>query len=283
MDDDERLERRGQGQGPSRPGGCAEGCRGAGRRGEYSFRAGAAGEQARSEGTARTWCRPAECCRRGCRKRYGRFRERRCRFRCCRSQGSGNCLAHGDRRNRKVYHVNTNSAINYYTNPGIDSKYTNSSITNSLLNNYPNINSKNSEINGINFNNYLNNVSQHDYSGNIGLDKNIVKYNNINYKTRKHITTISNSLIPNDIHINGYQSSKNNNNSNIILNNKYINNINNNINGRPKSKIISTNSKTNLSKIKQTYSTRQNFLDSRNKTKKIGIINQFQLLFQMFI
>ena len=105
-------------------------------------------------------------------------------------------------KNSKLIHVNTNSAINYYTNPGIDSKYTNSSITNSLLNNYPNINSKNSEINGINFNNYLNNVSQHDYSGNIGLDKNIVKYNNINYKTRKHITTISNSLIPNDIHIN---------------------------------------------------------------------------------
>ena len=175
-------------------------------------------------------------------------------------------------KNSKLIHVNTNSAINYYTNPGIDSKYTNNSITNSLLNNYPNINSKNSEINGINFNNYFNNVSQHDYSGNSGIDKNIVKYNNINYKARKHISTISNSLIPNDIHINGYQSSKNNNNSNIILNNKYINHINNNnINGRPKSKIISTNSKTNLSKIKQTYSQRQNFLDSRNKTKKISV------------
>ena len=79
-------------------------------------------------------------------------------------------------KNSKLIHVNTNSAINYYTNPGIDSKYTNNSITNSLYN-YPNINSKNSEMNGINFNNYFNNVSQHDYSGNSGIDKNIVKYN----------------------------------------------------------------------------------------------------------
>ena len=34
------------------------------------------------------------------------------------------------------------------------------------------------------------------------------------------------------------------------------------------SKSLNTNTKTNLSRIKQTYSTRPNFLDSRNKTKK---------------
>ena len=169
-------------------------------------------------------------------------------------------------KNSKIIHVNTNSAINYYTNPGNDSKQTNSSIANSYLNNYPNINSKNSELSGINFNNYFGNVSQQNYSGNNNLNKNIIKYNNINYKSRKHLSTITNTLLPNDIYINGYQTSKNNNNI-IINNNKYINN---NINRQSKNKIISTNSKANLSKIKQTYSTRPNFLDSRNKTKKIA-------------
>ena len=172
-------------------------------------------------------------------------------------------------KNSKMIHVNTNSAINYYTNPAIDSKYTNSSITNSYLNNYPNINSKNSEISGINFNNYFSNVSQQNHStNNNNLSKNIIKYNNINSKGRKHISTITNSLLPTDIYINGYQTSKNNNNNNniIINNNKYITN---NIPRQSKHKIISTHSKTNLSKIKQTYSTRPDFLDSRNKTKKI--------------
>ena len=55
-------------------------------------------------------------------------------------------------KNSKMIRVNTNSACNYYTNPGMDSKH---SITNSLLNNYNNINFKDSEISGINFNNYL--------------------------------------------------------------------------------------------------------------------------------
>lgn len=169
-------------------------------------------------------------------------------------------------KNSKIIHVNTNSAINYYTNPANDSKQINSSITNSLMNNYPKLNNKNSEISGINFNNYFNNVSQQNYGGNI-LEKNIIKYNNVNFKARKHLSTISNSIMPNDIYINGYQTSKNNNNSNIIMNNKYINNLNN----KPKSKIVSTNSKTNLSRVKQTYSTRPNYLDSRNKTKKIAV------------
>ena len=170
-------------------------------------------------------------------------------------------------KNTKIIHVNTNSAINYYTNPAIDPKQTNSSIGNSLLNNYPKINNKNSEISGINFNNYFNNVSQQNNGGNNIIDKNITKYSNVNFKKRKNISTISNSILPNDNYINGFQTSKNNNNSNIILNNKYINNLNN----KPKNKIISTNSKTNLSKIKQTYSTRPNYLDSRNKTKKIAV------------
>ena len=58
-------------------------------------------------------------------------------------------------KNSKVIHVNTNSAINYFTNPANDSKQTNSSIGNSYLTNYPNINSKNSELSGINFNNHF--------------------------------------------------------------------------------------------------------------------------------
>ena len=157
-------------------------------------------------------------------------------------------------KNPKMIHVNTNSALNYYTNPGNDSRQTNSSIGNSYLNNYPNIGIKNNELSGINFNNHLNNLSQQNHSGNININKNINKYNSINYKARKNI--------------NGYQTSKNNP-SQIIMGNKYITNNINNINRQSKNKIISTNSKTNLSKIKQTYSTRPNFLDSRNKTKKI--------------
>ena len=174
-------------------------------------------------------------------------------------------------KNSKMIRVNTNSACNYYTNPGMDSKH---SITNSLLNNYNNINFKDSEISGINFNNYFGNVSQQNYSGinNGNIERNAIKFNNINYRTRKHLSTISNSLIPsNDIYINGYQTSKNNNNSinnNMVLNNnKYISNIN----YKSKNKLISNNSKANVSKVKQTYSTRPNLLDSRNKTKKISM------------
>jgi hypothetical protein len=88
------------------------------------------------------------------------------------------------------------------------------------------------------------------------MDKNIIKYSNINTKARKHLSTISNSLISNELLINGYQTSKNNT-SNLLNNNK------------PRSKIINTNSKNSVSKIRQTYSTRPNFLDSRNKTKKV--------------
>ena len=160
-------------------------------------------------------------------------------------------------KNQKLIQVNANSGINYYTLNGKDSKQTNSSATNSLFNNCHN---NNSDINGINFNNYLNsnnNHSQHHY-GMSNIDKNIIKYSNINInsKARKHLSTISNSLISNELLINGYQTSKNNN-SNLLNNNK------------SKNKIINTNSKNSVSKIRQTYSTRPNFLDSRNKTKKV--------------
>ena len=182
-------------------------------------------------------------------------------------------------KNPKMIHVNTNSALNYYTNPGNDSRQTNSSIGNSYLNNYPNINIKNSELSGINFNNYLNNVSQQNYSVSSNINKNINKYNNLNFKARKNLSTITNSVLSNDIFINGYQTSKNNPNQ-IMMSNKYIRN---NINHQSKNKIISTNSKTNLSKIKQTYSTRPNFLDSRNKTKKIPMkskIRQYKYFYK---
>ena len=180
-------------------------------------------------------------------------------------------------KNSKIIHVNTNSASNYYTIAGKDIKNTNNSITSSMMNNYSNINNNYSENNGINFNNYYHNVSQQhqpqrnyiinnsNNNNNNNLDKNNIKYNNVNIKLRRHISMISNSLLPNDIIINGYQTSKNNSNTNNII----LNNNINNINVRPKNKIVSKNSKENLSKVKQTYSTRPNFLDSRNKTKKI--------------
>ena len=185
-------------------------------------------------------------------------------------------------KNPKMIHVNTNSALNYYTNPGNDSRQTNSSIGNSYLNNYPNIGIKNNELSGIYFNNHLNNLSQQNHSGNNNINKNINKYNSINYKARKNLSTITNSVISNDLFINGYQTSKNNP-SQIIMGNKYISNNINNINRQSKNKIISTNSKTNLSKIKQTYSTRPNFLDSRNKTKKIPMkskIRQYKYFYK---
>ena len=175
-------------------------------------------------------------------------------------------------KNSKLIHVNTNSTSNYYTIAGKELKNTNNSITNSLLNNYPNANHNYSENNGINFNNYYSNVSQQNQQRNYmlnnnNIDKNIIKYNNVNIKSRRQISSIPASILPNDIIINGYQTSKNNNNNNNIILNSNINNIN----IKPKNKIISTNSKTNLSRIKQTYSTRPNFLDSRNKTKKISM------------
>ena len=161
-------------------------------------------------------------------------------------------------KNSKIIHVNTNSATNYYTVNSKDSKQASNSIANSMLNNYQSNNI--SENNGINFNFYLNNnLSQQHYETNsIDKNKNIIKYNNlnINSKGRKHLSTISNSLLPNDLLINGYQTAKNNNSNNLI-------------NNKSKTKITTTNSKSNISKIRQTYSTRPNFLDSRNKTKKV--------------
>ena len=172
-------------------------------------------------------------------------------------------------KNSKIIQVNTNSAGNYYTLNSKDSKQISGSIGNSVLNNYQSNNI--SENNGINFNNfYTNNNSQQHYETN-SIEKNIIKYNNVNINTkaRKHLSTISNSLLVNDLLINGCQTSKNNN---------LINNIN-----KSKNKIISTNSKNNVSKIKQTYSTRPNFLDSKNKTKKVPMkskIRQYKYQFK---
>ena len=159
----------------------------------------------------------------------------------------------------KIIHVNTNSATNYYTLNSKDTKYTNGSITNSLLNNLKNNNK--SELNSINVNNYINvsnntnhtNHINHSQQQNYDLNRfNNINNININSKERKHISTLSNSKLSNEKLINGYQSSKNNQN-----NSKYKNRINN------------TSNITNLSKNKQTYSTRANFLDSKNKTKKV--------------
>ena len=161
-------------------------------------------------------------------------------------------------KNSKIIHVNTNSAKNYYTMNSKDTKPTSGIITNSLINNYKTNNI--SDNNGINFNNYYksnSNYNQQQHEAN-SIDKNLIKYKNLNINPKhgKNISTISNSLLSNDLQINGYQTSKNNN-SNLIYNSK------------PKNKVIGTNSKSNVSKIRQTYSTRPNFLDSKNKTKKV--------------
>ena len=172
-------------------------------------------------------------------------------------------------KSTKIIQVNTNSTGNYYTLNSKDSKQINGSIGNSFLNNYQSNNI--SENNGINFNKfYTHNNSQQHYENNSN-EKNIIKYNNINInsKARKQLSNISNSLLANDLIINGCQTSKNNN----LVNN----------NNKPKNKIISTNSKNNISKIRQTYSTRPNFLDSKNKTKKVPMkskIRQYQYQFK---
>ena len=153
----------------------------------------------------------------------------------------------------KIIHVNTNSATNYYTINSKDTKYTNGSITNSIINNLKNNNK--SELNSINVNNYINLSNNNNNINHTQLQNyDINRFNNINInsKERKHISTLSNSKLSNDKLINGYQSSKNNQN-----NSKYKNKINN------------TSNINNLSKNKQTYSTRPNFLDSKNKTKKM--------------
>ena len=148
----------------------------------------------------------------------------------------------------KIIHVNTNSATNYYTLNTKDTRQTNGSITNSLINNIKNNNNK-SEYNSININNYIN--INNNNSQNQQQNSEIIKVSNTHSKD-KQLSTISNSKINNDILINGYQSSKNN-----INNSKFKNKANNS---------TTTN---NLSKNKKTYSTRPNFLDSKIKTKKM--------------
>ena len=181
-------------------------------------------------------------------------------------------------KNAKHIQVNTNSGINYYNLSNKDSKQAISSGTNSYLNNFQNNN--NSDNYGINFNNYFNSNSNNNHSQQhydmISTDKNPIKFNNINVnvKARKHLSTIYNSLYTNEIFINGFQTTKNNNisNNNLLSNNK------------PQNKVISVNSKNNVSKIKNNYSTRPNFLDSRNKTKKVPMkskIRQYKFQFKV--
>ena len=160
----------------------------------------------------------------------------------------------------KIIHVNTNSATNYYTLNSKDTKQTNCSITNSILNNLK-INNK-SELNSINVNNYIN-YSNNNHSQQQNYEINRI---NINSKDKKQLSTLSTSKISTELLINGYQSSKNN-----INNSKYKNKINN---------ISNAN---NFSKNKPTYSTRPNFLDSKNKTKKISMkskIRQYKCQFK---
>ena len=160
----------------------------------------------------------------------------------------------------KIIHVNTNSATNYYTLNSKDTKQTNCSITNSMLNNLK-MNNK-SELNSINVNNYINLSNNHSQQQNYEINR----INNINSKDKKQLSTLSNSKITSELLINGYQGSKNNiNNSKHKTKNNNMTNIN------------------HFSKNKQTYSTRVNFLDSKNKTKKIPMkskIRQYKYQFK---
>ena len=160
-------------------------------------------------------------------------------------------------KNSKLIQVNKNSHMNYYTINSKDSKQSNASLTNYYTNN------NKSEISGINFNriNSNNNHSQQHYEPK-NIDRNLTKYssNNINLSlnsvTRRQVPAISNSILQNEF-ITGYQTSKNNNNQ------IYISNI------KSKNRIITSNYKNSVSKIRQNYSSRINFLESKNKTKKV--------------
>ena len=155
----------------------------------------------------------------------------------------------------KLIHVNTNSGTNYYTINSKETKQTNSSISSSIPNYIKNYNR--SEANSININNYFNinnNLSTNHYEIK-SSEKNNHNYNNIifNSRDKRQVPTISNSHLSNNaVMINGYQGSSNNSNNNKL-----------------KNRVNSINTSNNLPKTKQTYSTRANFLDSRNKTKKI--------------
>ena len=150
----------------------------------------------------------------------------------------------------KIMNVNTNSATNYYTLNSKDTKQTNSSNTNSLINNIKNNNNK-SEINSNFYNNFinLNNINNHSLQKAIDLNR----VNHItNSKDKKQLSILLNSRVSNELLINGYQTSKNNLNKNII-----------------KHKLNGNNTINNLSKNKYTISTRHNILNSKIKTKKI--------------
>jgi len=155
----------------------------------------------------------------------------------------------------KLIHVNTNSCTNYYTTNSKETKQTNSSISSSIPNNIKNYNR--SEVNSININNYINinNNNSTNHKEFKSSEKNNHNYNNIifNSRDKRQLSTISNShLSNNDVMINLYHGSSNNSN-----------------NSKLKNRVNSINTSNNLPKTRQTYSTRANFLDSRNKTKKI--------------
>jgi hypothetical protein len=159
----------------------------------------------------------------------------------------------------KTIHVNTNSATNYYTLNSKDSKLTNGSLTNSLFTNGKNNNM--SEINTLNINyfNVSNNKNNnHNQYQNYEINP---RMKSINSKEKKNLSTFSNSHISNEKLFAGYENSNNGNNN------------------KSKNKINSANTIYNLTKLRQTYSTRANFLDSRNKTKKVPMkskIRQFK-------
>ena len=166
-------------------------------------------------------------------------------------------------KSSKIIHVNTKSSTNYYIINNKESKQSSTSIVNSMSNNYKNKNK--SDINYNNVNNYFNinsrnnNIIAKNYETK-SKEKNHYNTNTLSIEDKRQSSIIRNSHFSNkELLINGYQSSKKN-----LNNTKLKNKINKSINTT-----TTTNTLNNISTISQTYSSRPNFLDSKNRTKKI--------------
>ena len=151
--------------------------------------------------------------------------------------------------------VNTNSVSNNYAKQTNTSSY--------ILNNSKNSTNKSNFGYTNGNNNYNINYSIQNYQMN-QLGKNKIRFAKriIHSKDRRQLSISSNSNTSNDLFANGYKTSINNLN-NIKIKNKIIN---------------LNNTKDNVSKNHENYSSRAKYLDSRNKTKKISMKSKLQYI-----
>ena len=145
----------------------------------------------------------------------------------------------------KILQINTISGPNYFTLNSKETKQTNGSITNSIINK-----SKNNNFINISSINYHNNHQQTLYKKGINTIKN---------RDKKKLSTLSKSKMAKYLIINGYQNTKNDikTNKNILKNNINANDNSNNKNEQ-----------------------KRKLLDSKNKNKKIPMkskIRQYKL------